>query len=142
MSYYTTKEALDRLKRLYLGEVVQALEEKVEMDNSSDPNERMVYSEIQKAIRHLDKAAQAIENLMKPIQLEGKLIKLEDGKYALPGMNYGFSSGSSIEVLVYDEFFGVEEWVPTRFEHTNGDYYFYDAPKLKLEGAMVRKRLD
>ncbi|PET53638.1 hypothetical protein CN514_18730 [Bacillus sp. AFS001701] len=105
----------------------------------NNPDECMLYYKYRSMIDKLSDINYELNYLKRPIKEEGALYKQSNGKYTING-DYEFSSGSRIEVLVYDDLDEREEWVSTRIEHTNNDYYFFHLKETPLEGAKVRRR--
>lgn len=82
-----------------------------------------------------------LDSATKPIKAEGKLVKRSDGRYEIQGTDEYFSSGKPLEVYRYDEFDERYEWVKSRVEHSNGDYYIVALGKdVEIEGLKVRVR--
>lgn len=105
----------------------------------NNPDEIMLYYKYRSMLDKLSDIKYDLDYLKRPIKEEGTLYKQSNGRYTIDG-DYEFSSGSPIEVLVYDELDEREEWVSTRIEYTNNDYYFFHLKETPLEGAKVRRR--
>lgn len=90
---------------------------------------------------HLRDIDNLLEWFQKDVKEEGKLVKRSDGRYEIEGTDEYFSSGKPLEVFRYDEFNECDEWVKSRVEHGNGDYYIVALGKgVKIEGLKVRVR--
>lgn len=89
------------------------------------------------AFQFMDLAISRISYACLEIIEEGRLVKKDNGRYALG--DYEYTSGSTIEFIYYDDFDDEEHWGLSRIEH-NGDYYIYHFNGLKLEGLRVRRR--
>lgn len=87
----------------------------------------------------LDAAAHNIEFLNKAIVAEGVLYKNSAGRYAIND-DYYFTSGSGIEILVYDDMAEHEYWLKTAIEHNGEDYYATARPALPLSNFQARAR--
>ena len=114
--------------------------ENVIMENPNDPDETFTRDNVVSILNKLDEINNKLDYLQKPIKEEGVLIKNSGDRYQIGNDGYEFTSGSTVEVLVYDDWYERENWVKTRVEHTNGDYYFYDLKEVPMLGSRVRKR--
>jgi hypothetical protein len=103
------------------------------LENKNDPNELFIREKCKSILNRLDDINFEIEYLARPIIEEGVLYKKSNGRYSING-NYEFTSGSLVEVFVNGE------WILTRVEHTDGDYYFYDLKNIPMDGSRVRRR--
>ena len=103
------------------------------LENENDPNELFIREKCKSILNRLDDINSELEYLVRPIIEEGVLYKKSNGRYAISD-NYEFTSGSPVEVFVDGE------WILTRVEHTDGDYYFYDLKNIPMAGARVRRR--
>lgn len=86
----------------------------------------------------LDKVIHEAEYWNKPIKQQGTLYKNNQGRYEIEGGHY-FTSGSTIEILRYDEFYECDLWIKTRIEH-DGDYYAVGMSGMPLSGFEARIR--
>ena len=111
--------------------------ESVEYDGLN-PDEAMLWSELCGIVGLLDNASRGLRYLDRPIKREGKLRKNSRGRYECNG--YELTSGSPVEVLVYDNFYERDEWMATRVEHNGTDYYVVGKPSLNLSGVRARIR--
>lgn len=93
-------------------------------------------------MNQLGKIDNLLEWIQKDVKEEGKLVKRSDGRYEIEGTDEYFSSGKPLEVFLNsNEFNERDEWVKSRVEHANGDYYIVALGKEKsLEGVKVRVR--
>lgn len=107
------------------------------LKNSTVEEKTIVRGLFTSLIDKLEDATALIEFYKKPILKEGQLHKKGNGRYALDDTE--FSCGSVIELL-YDKYKENSfEWLKTRIEAKNGQYYaigFTD----ELEGARARIR--
>jgi Domain of unknown function (DUF5348) len=111
----------------------------IDLVNDNDPDELFLRNQCRSIVDRLNDINNELEYLSKPVIEQGVLRKKSNGRYCI-SEGYEFTSGSSIEVLIYDDFYECEEWVLTRVEHTNGDYYLYDLPNVKMAGLRARRR--
>lgn len=118
---------------------VQKMEDSICARNLST-DERFVYDIIRSLEDSLGQIVYQLEYLKKQVVAEGILQKNRYGRYELG--NYDFTSGSPIEVLIYDEHYEVDRWVKTRVEHNGEDYYLYDRSisKVPMQGLKARVR--
>ena len=109
--------------------------------SKEDPDSFFILEQSKEIIELLIDAYWKIKYLSKPIKEEGILLKNKKGRYMISQKyDYEFTSGSPIEVLIYDEWFEKEKWVITRVEHTDGDYYLYGYKKIGMQGLPARRR--
>ncbi len=92
-----------------------------EVFDSTDPETLFQRYELGKVMRYLEDASDAISYMTEKEVTEGTLYKNERGRYACG--EYELSSGSSLEVYVYDEDNERYKWRKTRMEHDGDDYY-------------------
>ena len=79
----------------------------------------------------------SLAKLTKPVLVEGILIKNENGRYEVEGLE--LTSGQYIEYFRDDEFGG--HYVPSQIEYHGQDYYIVGLGKEKpIEGLKVRIR--
>ena len=86
----------------------------------------------------LDEVHRQLEYLALPVRYSGQLHLQENGRYKLG--EYELTSGSSVEVLLYDEWEEVYKWVASRIEHNGESYYLVGHTDTALEGLKARKR--
>lgn len=125
-----------QLKQLY--DVLQKVEDNTGFSEGS-VDDRMYRSLLCKAKNNLEDILSIAYNIDAPIVTEGILYKNSAGRYEMNDSHY-FTSGSSIEVLIYDDFYENHSWVSSSVEHQNGDYYVVACPKLKMDGMRARVR--
>lgn len=106
--------------------------------NYDDKEQSFLLEEIKIILDKLEVAKNRIDYLNKPIQDIGELRKNNRGRYELGGEE--FSCGSSIEVVLYDEYYEKENWVRTRVEHNGKDYYLVGYRDIPMQGLKVRIR--
>ena len=111
--------------------------ESVEYDGTN-PEDVMLWYELGRIVDLLDGASRGLRYLDRPIKREGELRKNSCGRYECDG--YELTSGSPVEVLVYDDFYERDEWMVTRVEHNGTDYYVVGKPSLNLSGVRARIR--
>nr|WP_304220245.1 DUF5348 domain-containing protein [Fredinandcohnia onubensis] len=109
------------------------------LTDENDPDQLYFRTEYRNIINHLNEIHSRATYLNKPIIEEGLLFKNPIDRYAI-GEDYCFTSGSLIEVLIYDEWDEKEKWVLTRVEHTDKDYYLYDYKNIPMQGLLARRR--
>jgi hypothetical protein len=123
-----------------LKQTVKALQDMEDGTSRSElnDNELMQYYAFWRIKNKLEDALAEIEYLKKPVVAEGTLYKNEQGRYEIDHLHY-FTSGSPIEIYIYDDFEERYYWYKSRVEHKDGDYYVvgYDGP---LEGLKARIR--
>lgn len=136
-------EKLNSLKgsiRNILSDTGQLKYDEIEVSSDkNDPEEQFLLDQYRKAVLSLSDAYSTLKYLEKPISSEGTLTKNGSGRYEID-YNNEFTSGSSIEFLIYDDWDNCEKWIASRIEHTNGDYYIYDYKDVQLQGLKVRIR--
>ncbi|WP_421385551.1 DUF5348 domain-containing protein (plasmid) [Bacillus salacetis] len=139
-----SKEITERLLNLRSGidSVLKSVDyesQNVVLENRQDPDEYFTRNQAQSLLNRLKDINDDMQYLAKPIIEEGVLSKQSNGRYAISGGSE-LTSGSLVEVFVYDRWDDSHIWAKTRIEHTNGDYYFYDFEEVTLAGARVRRR--
>jgi hypothetical protein len=106
-----------------------------------DPNQLFIRDQCQSILRLLEGIHSKIEYLRRPIKDEGILYKNLSDRYVIDGKyDYEFTSGSGIEVLIYDDWDAKEKWVLTRVEHNGGEYYLFDYKNIQMDGLLARRR--
>lgn len=106
--------------------------------NSNDEEQLLLQDELRSILDHLEKAKRGIDYLNRPITYTGYLNKNSRGRYESGDKEY--TSGSGIEVLIYDDFYEKTRWVKTRVEHNGEDYYLVGCRDISLQGLKVRIR--
>lgn len=106
--------------------------------NREDPEEVMLWSEFSTMLTKLDDVSRNLKYLNRPIRRSGKLRKNSNGRYECDG--YELTSGSSVEILVYDRYGERYEWLATSIEHNGRDYYAVGDRDLDLDGVEARVR--
>lgn len=112
--------------------------ENIEYDRN-DGEEAFLADEFKGVIDKLSVVQSKLAYLQKPVFEESILYKNRSGRYETDSGIY-FTSGSVIEVFIYDEFYEMTRWVKSRIEHKNGDYYLFGYDNVNLEGLKVRVR--
>lgn len=112
------------------------LDEAIEYEASAD--ELMLKDEIYKILEKLDDVSSTIQYLHKKVKEQGYLRKNSRGRYVLKDRE--FTCGSTLEILIYDDFEEKEKWVHTRIEHNGKDYYAIGVGNVNLDGIMARVR--
>ena len=107
--------------------------------NRNNPEEFFLYEEYRMLADTLSSVDYKLAYLAKPILEEGYLSLNSLGRYELPS-GYDLTSGSTCEILIYDEFDEVEKWLLTSIEHDSDYYPSKLGTKFKLDGAYVRVR--
>lgn len=130
---------LNEMNTLGLDRIAKKIEELMDDTSRYDltPEEHLEYQMLYQIGEHLRKASNDIKYVNRKIAAEGILYKNDSGRYEIDETNY-FTSGSPIEILVYDEDHG-NRWVATRVEHKDGDYYAVGFSG-KLGGLRARVR--
>lgn len=107
-----------------LKQTVKALEDMEEGTSRAALNDDdlMEYYAFYRIKNNLEDALEEIEYLKKPVSAEGTLYKNEQGRYEISPAHY-FTSGSPIEIYIYDDFENRHYWHKSRVEHKDGDYY-------------------
>lgn len=103
-----------------------------------DLNDRSDYFLLQELKESIDSLCWKIEMFNKPIAAEGILHKNNIGRYQIDENHY-FTSGSSLEILRYDDFHEQMLWIRTRIEHNGDDYYAVAMPHESL--TIIRARI-
>lgn len=90
--------------------------------------------------RQIEDLVSQLEYLDGEVVAEGYLRLNENDRYECDGVE--ISSGSKVEVFVYDHETRQSEWILTRLEYADrhGGYYSYEAPELELSGVRARIR--
>lgn len=70
---------------------------------------------------------------------EGQLLKNSRGRYE-SGDGHEYTSGSGIEVEIYDSFDERYNWEWASVEHDGTDYYIVGHKDVKMDGLKVRRR--
>lgn len=108
------------------------------IEYGNTPDEHMLNDEITSIFYNLVTAKDDIDYILTPIKYESIIRKNMRGRYECEYKEY--TSGSLIEVLVYDEFYYDMKWVISTIEYKDDDYYLVGMPKANLDGARVRIR--
>src|SRR5690606_8629502 len=116
---------------VHYGEFKQVEEIEHDIDN---PNENQKASTMLSAIRKLEEVYEVLNYLTKPIRFESVLLKNKNGRYETAKGDKEFTSGSKIEF--FDEEWN--EWVVSRVEYKNEDYYIFSYPRINMDGLKVR----
>lgn len=103
-----------------------------------DAEQLFLLDELRGIIGKLDKAKLDIDYLNCPIKHISTLKKNSRGRYETECREY--TSGSGIEVFVYDDYDEREHWVKTRVEHNGEDYYLVGYKTIPMQGLKVRVR--
>ena len=103
-----------------------------------DPEQAFIADGLEKILYKLDMAYSDLMYLSRPIAEQGTLYKKENGRYQLGDTE--LTSGSCIEVLIYDEWQESRIWKYTRVEYNGEDYYLTAAPEQPLQGIEARIR--
>lgn len=106
--------------------------------NKEDPEEAYRAEEANHILYRLDEVHRQLEYLALPVRYSGQLHLQENGRYKLG--EYELTSGSSVEVLLYEEWEEVYKWVASRIEHNGESYYLVGHTDTALEGLKARKR--
>ncbi|WP_313563729.1 DUF5348 domain-containing protein [Ruminiclostridium cellobioparum] len=106
--------------------------------NYTDEEQLLLQDELRAILDHLEKAKRDIDYLNRPIAYTGYLHKNSRGRYETGDKEY--TSGSGIEVLIYDDFYEKNRWVKTRVEHNGDDYYLVGYGDISMQGLKVRIR--
>lgn len=104
----------------------------------SNPDEVMLRRELSSCIDKLDEVSAVLEYLNRPVRVEGILRKNRNGRYEIGDRE--LSSGSPVEVLIYDRYDERWEWLSSRIEHNGKDYYLVGSRDTDLEGCRGRVR--
>jgi hypothetical protein len=104
----------------------------------SNAEQLLLLDELKGIMYKLDQVKDSIDYLNKPIVHTGYLSKNSRGRYETEAKE--FTCGSSIEVLLYDDFYETQRWVATSVEHNQKDYYIVGFPKIPMQGLKVRVR--
>lgn len=105
----------------------------------SDKDQLFLLDEIRMIVEELEGLDRKIKYINTPISYTGTLYKNSSGRYETENGDY-YTSGKSIEVLIYDEMSECKKWVLTRVEHDGKDYYVVGYKGVSLEGLTVRIR--
>ena len=109
----------------------------VEYD-SNNPDDLMLHAELGNMMSSLDEIMSSLEYLNRPVKVEGILRKNSNGRYEIDG--HELTSGSPVEVLIYDRYYERREWVSSRIEHSGRDYYLVSNREVDLDGLKARIR--
>ena len=112
----------------------------VEVDfNQDSPDEVQLAMEYRSIVGKMDELSHALSYFMRPVTHEGKLRMNRNGRYELDGRE--LTSGSGVEVLLYDDCMERWEWCASRIESKpDGMYYLVGKSTLDLEGVTARLR--
>ncbi|RBP59305.1 hypothetical protein DES36_11930 [Alkalibaculum bacchi] len=102
-----------------------------------DEEQLFLLDELRGILEKLENVKRDIDYLNRSIIYTGFLYKNNRGRYQAG--NKEFTSGSGIEVLIYDEFYENDRWVITSVEH-NDDYYLVGHRNVPMDGLKVRIR--
>ena len=143
MNIFELKNALDKISaqahEIFVKTGYEKLGELAYVDfDPKDPNQAFLYEEFYSIVRKLDHAAMQMDYINRPIKCEGYLSLNENERYELCGTE--LTCGAELEVLVYDDFYDREVWLPSVIEHNNNGYYFVARPELDLDGIKARIR--
>ena len=104
-----------------------------------DADGLFLWEELRGVMDKLADARAAVEYLNTPVQTEGVLRwDKKTERYRFKGVE--LSCGSSLEILVKDDYHDVPYWCAGRIEHNGERYYFTGAKKMSLKGAKARIR--
>lgn len=104
----------------------------------SNPDDVMLRRELSNCLDNLDEVSSTLEYLNRPVKVDGILRKNSNGRYEIGDRE--LSSGSPVEVLIYDRYDERWEWVSSRLEHNGRDYYLVGSRDMDLEGYRGRIR--
>lgn len=104
-----------------------------------NPEERLLWDELRGVMEKVSDLNYLIKYLSTPIKCEGILHVNQNGRYETEHGDY-YTSGSSIEVYLYDRFDDVWKWVISSVEHNDNGYYIVNYPNVNMEGLKVRRR--
>lgn len=124
-----------------LEKLSQNIDESLYAGNDMDENERFLVNQLRSMNhRYLNDLSLSLRYLSRSVRVEGVLHKQANERYAIN--DYELTSGSSVELLVWDEGEGRDDWEVTRIEysHQHGGYYAIDYPEMNLEGVKARIR--
>lgn len=108
--------------------------------NHQDANDCFLHDQLKGIIEKLNDVQHDIAYLQRPICAQGIITHNDDGRYELPTGDY-FTSGSTCEILTYDDLQERNEWVFTSIEHNGNDYYATALGKdISIDGMMLRVR--
>lgn len=116
-----------------------------QVEYQDSPEDRFLHNEFVKIFEQLQTVGLNINYLNLPIVAEGVLRLNQFDRYVLISENgeeiREYSSGSGIEVLMYDNNYDKSYWVKSRIESELGRYYLYGYKKIEsLEGLRARVR--
>ena len=103
-----------------------------------DADGLFLWEELRGVMDKLADVRTAVEYLSLPVQIEGVLRMGKNDRYCLKGTE--LPCGSSLEILVKDDYHDVPYWCAGRIEHNGERYYFTGAKKMSLKGAKARIR--
>ena len=104
----------------------------------NDEEQWLLLDELKGILYNLDNAKRDIDYLNRPVVYTGVLQKNSIGRYETG--NKEFTSGNSIEVLIFDNFYEKNRWVKTSVEHDGKDYYLVGYSDIPMQGLRVRIR--
>lgn len=114
--------------------------ERVSSWNKEDPEDIFMRNQIRQISSHLQSAIDAVQYLEKDITAEGELYLNSGGRYEINEDVY-FTSGSSCELLIYDDYYEFYSWIKTRIEHNGEDYYAVALGRdVPIKGLKARVR--
>lgn len=129
-----SKELGPRLNRFY--SKYQKLEEYTVPARLS-AEERYQFMLLYQVADKLEDAELLIHKMNKEIMYEGRLMKNGYGRYEVEG--FELTSGAPLEVWYEDEDEEPGYYVPSRLEHSGGDYYIVALGReINIEGVLVR----
>lgn len=115
-----------------------------EIDYNKDPDGRFLRGEIRWMLEKLDDVVRQLAYLDRPIKAEGTLRLMSNGRYSLITSTgeeaLECTSGTGIEVLLYEDDEDDATWLATRVESTQGGYYLWNASKHPMESMRARVR--
>lgn len=106
--------------------------------DTDDAEQLFIADELEKILYSLDAAYSGLEYLKSPVKAQGRLYKKDNGRYNIEDIE--LTSGSRIEVLLYDDWREQQLWKLTAVEHNGEDYYITVAPEKALAGIEARIR--
>lgn len=106
--------------------------------NYDDADQLFLLDELKEVMEKLDDVKMDIDYLNGPIKHIGTLEKNENCRYEAGNREY--TSGSGIEVLIYDDWREKDCLVKTSVEHNGNDYYLVGYKNVSMNGLMVRVR--
>ncbi|HAJ4019587.1 TPA: hypothetical protein HLT81_24145 [Escherichia coli] len=130
------REVLPKLEKLSreIGEGLYA-------SNDMDEDQRFLVNQLRHLdYKHLQDVVSQLRYLDRSVRVEGILTLQPNGRYSID--DWELSSGSPVELLIYDKDEERHDWQATRIEHSHahGGYYAYHYPELQLNGIRARIR--